>query len=104
MNLAASKLHGCHDFAAFGRPTSEGGGTVREVYSAKWQQDGDAYQLDILANAYLYHMVRRITFILVAIGQGDASPDLIDEGLTSGEIGLTGLAPAKGLVLKEVIY
>jgi tRNA pseudouridine38-40 synthase len=104
MNLAASKLHGCHDFAAFGRATSEGGGTVREVYSAKWQQDGDAYQLDILANAYLYHMVRRITFILVAIGQGDASPDLIDEGLTSGEIGLTGLAPAKGLVLKEVIY
>ena len=104
MNVAAGKLIGSHDFKAFGSATSAGGATIREIFSNAWQEHGDAYQLDIIANAFLYHMVRRITFILVAIGQGDAPPNLIDESLFSGEIRLTGLAPAEGLVLKEVVY
>lgn len=104
MRSAALALIGAHDFCAFGTPTSESGATFREVFSAEWQQDGDEYQFDITANAFLYHMVRRITRTLVAIGQGEAPVNLFEEALETGELTLTGLAPAEGLVLEEVSY
>lgn len=104
MNEAAQDLIGSHDFAAFGTPTSPGGVTVRKVFSAAWHECGRELQFDIQANAFLYHMVRRITMALVKIGQREAPISLIREGLQSGELELTGLAPANGLFLQEVIY
>jgi tRNA pseudouridine38-40 synthase len=104
MKEAAQDLIGPHDFAAFGTPTSPGGVTVREVFSAGWQARGQEFQFDIQANAFLYHMVRRITLVLVRIGQGEAPVSLIRESLQSGKLELTGLAPPEGLFLQEVIY
>jgi len=104
MNLAAQDLIGSHDFVAFGGPTSESGVTVREVFSAVWRKVGGEYQFDITANAFLYHMVRRTTLALVTIGQGEAPMDLIAESIRTGEMTLSGLAPAQGLVLEEVSY
>ena len=104
MNTAAEDLIGTHDFRAFGSPMTENGVTIREVFSAGWAGEGDEWQFSIAANAFLYHMVRRITFALVAIGQGEAQADLMAESLRSGELALTGLAPAAGLVLEQVVY
>ncbi|MDF1519839.1 MAG: tRNA pseudouridine(38-40) synthase TruA [Brevefilum sp.] len=104
MQKAGKMLIGVHDFQAFGSPTSEKGVTIREVFDLHWQQDGEAYAFEISANAFLYHMVRRIVFVLVKIGQGEVSPDILLESLQSGNLSLTGLAPATGLVLKEVRY
>jgi tRNA pseudouridine38-40 synthase len=104
MNKAAKGLLGVHDFAAFGSPMVEGGSTTREVFSAVWTQTGDAYYFDISANAYLYHMVRRMTYVLVTIGQGEAPLSLIEESLETGQLSIRGLAPAEGLVLQEVRY
>ncbi len=109
MNKAAADLVGSHDFQAFGSPMKEEGVTVREVFSAEWlsvqsSEEHDEWQFDIAANAYLYHMVRRITFALVTIGQGQAPLSVITEGLCTGQLGLTGLAPAAGLVLEKVVY
>jgi len=104
MNAAAASLVGSHDFQAFGTPMKEDGITVREVFSAEWSGEKDAWHFDIAANAYLYHMVRRITFALVTIGQGQAAVSLIADSLRSGQMELTGLAPAAGLVLEEVEY
>ncbi len=104
MNAAAENLVGSRDFRAFGSAMTEGGPTVREVFSALWSGEDDEWQFDIAANAFLYHMVRRITFALVKIGQGEAPVSLITDGLHSGELGLAGLAPAEGLVLEAVEY
>jgi len=104
MNRAAEALIGVHDFTPFGSPTSEGGATTREVFSAKWSQEGEILKFNISANAFLYHMVRRITFALVAVGQAEAEINLIGDSLESGQLKLRGLAPAEGLVLEEVIY
>jgi tRNA pseudouridine38-40 synthase len=104
MNRAAEALIGSHDFKAFGSPTSESGVTVREVFSAAWRKEGDLYQFDIVANAFLYHMVRRTVMVLVTIGQGEAPEALVAESIASGELKMTGLAPAAGLVLEEVRY
>lgn len=104
MQEAGKALIGTHDFQAFGSPTSENGVTIREVFSLDWQQDGDTYAFEICANAFLYHMVRRITFVLVKLGQGEVSPEILSESLQTGTLSLTGLAPAQGLLLKEVRY
>lgn len=104
MNLAARTLIGAYDFAAFGSPMTEDGPTIREVFLAEWHQTGDSFRFDIKANAFLYHMVRRIAFALVKIGIREAPTGLIRESLETGELSLTGLAPAQGLVLEEVIY
>ncbi len=104
LNAAAADLIGSHDFKAFGSATTESGVTIREVFSAKWQSDGDAFQFDIVANAFLYHMVRRITFALVKVGQGEVPETLIADSLRAGALPLNGLAPAEGLVLEEVCY
>lgn len=104
MQAAAQALVGVHDFKAFGTPTSDSGVTVRELFSAEWVQQEDALQFDITANAFLYHMVRRITMALVRIGQGEAPESVITESLSTGQMIITGLAPAAGLVLEEVIY
>jgi tRNA pseudouridine38-40 synthase len=104
MQKAGKVLIGVHDFQAFGSPTSEKGVTIREVFDLNWRQDDEAYAFEISANAFLYHMVRRIVFVLVKIGQGEVSPDVLLEALQTGNLSLTGLAPATGLVLKEVRY
>ena len=104
MNLAAGNMLGVHDFKAFGGPTSDSGVTVREVFAAEWQRSGDEYYFDITANAFLYHMVRRTTMMLVEIGQGKYPVSTIAEGIETGKLPLNGLAPAQGLVLEEVSY
>jgi tRNA pseudouridine38-40 synthase len=104
MNKAAQSLIGSCEFSAFGSATSEGGSTIREVFSAKWTREKDVYRFDISANAFLYHMVRRITFSLVAVGKGEAPVSLIADSLKNGKCELTGIAPAAGLVLEGITY
>ncbi len=104
MKNPTKALIGPHDFKAFGSPTTKGGITIREVFSAVWKKQGDAFTFDIIGNAFLYHMVRRIVLALVRVGQGDAPEALIEQSLQTGELPLTGLAPAEGLVLEDVKY
>ena len=58
----------------------------------------------IEANAFLYHMVRRIVYVLVAIGSGTIDADVIQQGLAQGTTGIVRLAPAQGLTLVQVKY
>jgi tRNA pseudouridine38-40 synthase len=78
---------------------------VREVVSAGWQQDGDAFVFEIAANAFLYHMVRRLVNLQVEIGQGKVEPEVLTQYLHGGKTDVVqGLAPAHGLFLVEVRY
>lgn len=104
MEKATRDLIGRHDFKAFGSATSKNGSTVREVFTAAWHQTGDTFYFDITANAFLYHMVRRITFVMVLIGQGQIPVESLAKGLETGNLEVTGMAPPAGLVLEEVLY
>jgi tRNA pseudouridine38-40 synthase len=101
---AGKGLLGSHDFKAFGSPTGESNVTIRNMFSIDWHRHDKNYRCDICANAFLYHMVRRIIFVLVKIGQGEVPENLIEQSLESGILPLTGLAPANGLVLREICY
>lgn len=105
LQQASSSLIGVHDFAALGSPHQEGGSTVREVRKADWLGKKGYYTFDILGNAFLYHMVRHIVILLVEIGQGKEEIEAVERYLDRPQgPPARGLAPARGLILSEVMY
>lgn len=108
---AAAALPGTHDFSAFGSPPRTEGSPIRHVTRASWSQEtltgasSADLVFEIVANAFLYHMVRRLVFIQVAIGQGRLPVETLLTSLeTPPEEMLQGLAPPQGLTLVEVLY
>jgi tRNA pseudouridine38-40 synthase len=105
MQAAARWIEGQHDFAAFGAPMKPGRSTVRRVYRASWEVLEDAsLRFRIVANAFLYHMVRRLVYIQVLVGQAKLPPEAIGEALRGERDLPPGLAAARGLVLERVYY
>lgn len=105
LQAAAQVFLGIHDFSAFGRPTSPNGPTIRELMTANWHYDVDDLIFDVTANAFLYHMVRRLVHVQVAVGQGRLQVDALLKHLQNpGGLPLHGLAPPQGLSLMAVHY
>jgi tRNA pseudouridine38-40 synthase len=105
LQSVAGKITGKHDFGAFGAPHRTGGSTVREVTSATWYADGPELVFEIVGNAFLYHMVRRLVFFMVKVGQGRLEPESVLDYLEGENLPrIQGLAPPQGLFLVEVIY
>lgn len=107
LQAAARLLRGTYDFAAFGTPPRTGGSTIRTVFEAGWfsEEDGLA-RFEVTANAFLYHMVRRMVFVQVLIGQQRLSLEALREALAEPKAANLppGLALPQGLYLKEVFY
>jgi tRNA pseudouridine38-40 synthase len=101
----AKHLIGTHDFSAFGSPPQPGGSTVRKIFASTWSNVENEFIFEILGNAFLYHMVRRLVNLQVEIGQGKRKAQEII-GFLGGmrEELVQGLAPAHGLTLEEVEY
>jgi tRNA pseudouridine38-40 synthase len=110
MQEAASFLIGRYDFAAFGSPLRLGGSTVRSIIHAAWStapgfMDQPLLIFEVAADAFLYHMVRRLVFFQVEIGKGLAEVEEIQEYLTGLKPApVQGLAPPQGLFLTRVDY
>jgi tRNA pseudouridine38-40 synthase len=102
---AGKLLIGTYDFAAFGTPPRPGNSTIRTVMKAEWQNQGDEWTFEVRAEAFLYHMVRRLVYVQVAIGQGKFPAQVIADLLEGRQRVIpAGLAPANGLTLVEVTY
>ena len=101
----SNRLIGTHDFAAFGTPPRAGGSTVRNITSAIWLDDGPELIFEIIGNAFLYRMVRRLVFFQVEVAQGKVDQGELDRLLVDWvKVPVRGTAPAHGLTLIEVIY
>jgi len=104
MNEAAGSLVGSHDFASFGR-APQGDNTVREVYRAQWTSEEPVVYFDIVADAFLYRMVRSLVGTLLLVGTGELSSAGFEEILQSADRSKAGqAAPAHGLCLIRVNY
>lgn len=125
MVASCQRLVGCHDFAAFagggeGVPWSERRlkrrGTIRTIRLCSirsvapfWPAPADAagagYELRIIADGFLPHMVRTIAGAIVEIGAGKRTPDWIDDlNRVADRRQGPHTAPAHGLVLWRVGY
>ena len=102
---AATHIIGKHDFRTFGTPPRPESSTIRNVMNAEWRQNGDEWIFEIQADAFLYHMVRRLVFVQVAAGLGKCSPGITGEMLSGKSVPVpAGLAPSQGLTLVEITY
>jgi tRNA pseudouridine38-40 synthase len=64
-------------------------------------------QFEVTANAFLYHMVRRMVYLQVLVGQSHLDLQELAEllqGKGAFQPQTPGLAPAHGLVLADVKY
>ncbi len=104
MRLAADKLVGTHDFAAFQKSGSNLKGTVRTVNSLDVADNGDGtIYFWVNGNAFLYNQVRLMCGLLVEVGKGRYTLDDVDAMLGGVKLKFRTL-PAKGLTLERVFY
>ncbi len=104
MDEAARLLLGRQDLAAFGRPP-QGESTVRTVLVARCRSEGALISIEIEADAFLQHMVRRVAATLVAVGRGRLPVDEFGDIIRARNPHRTaGLAPPNGLCLVAVRY
>lgn len=106
MNEGAALLVGSHEFKKFGKPYEPEGRTERRIKNVEWKQDSaqKSFVFRIEANSFLYHMVRRIVFVLVRVGQCKTNAEDVAHALAGYDNLLPGIAPAKGLFLEKIIY
>lgn len=104
MNKASQFLIGLHDFASFGKPP-QGENTVRHIIRAEWFANDNLLTFEIMANAFLYRMVRTIVGTLVQVGLGQMAIDEINSILKARDLTHSApAAPAHGLCLVQVTY
>jgi tRNA pseudouridine38-40 synthase len=107
LQAAAQTLVGRYDFSAFGKPPHAGDSTLRVVYSACWQPEASGLRFEVSANAFLYHMVRRMVFLQILVAQNQLNLDDLNALVQAGGAAQSqapGIAPAHGLVLVDVQY
>lgn len=105
MREASQHLIGTHDFTSYRATQCQAKSPVREIARLDIARVGQLIVLEISANAFLHHMVRNITGVLMAIGRGEREPEWAGEVLEARDRSAGGVtAPPFGLYLVDVQY
>jgi len=106
INQAAQALIGEHDFASF----ASGNGariksTVRRVFKAQLERNGEMVIFNMAANSFLPHQVRNTVGCLIRVGLGKMSIDEFRSIIKRRKPGMAGpTVPACGLCLTRINY
>lgn len=105
MQEAAAYLVGTHDFRCFCAGGGEAKTTVRTITQCSLEKTGSGIILEVVADGFLYHMVRNIVGTLLQAGRGQRQPSEMLQILASKDRKQAGpTAPPQGLYLVEVGY
>ena len=105
MQTAASYLVGMYNFKGFATENPQVKGTVREIYEAVLNREGDVITFRISGNGFLYNMVRIIVGTLLEIGKGTYPPEQVKLIIRKRDRTLAGpTARALGLTLIGIDY
>ena len=74
MAHAGRYLVGEHDFTSFRAVACQAHSPVRTIHSLEVRRSGRFIYIDVIANAFLHHMVRCIAGVLIKTGCGDKRP------------------------------
>ena len=105
MRRATKILSGTHDFSNFLTQDNDERSTVRTIHRIDIRVSGGFTILDVTANSFAWHMVRKIATALAMIGSGIRDNEWLIQMLEPAkfEEGLKP-APAHGLILRNVEY
>ncbi len=116
LNSLRDVIEGTHDFKRFRNVGSTENGTERTVFHFsitkhpfpcvyEWNPTGYYYRIRIVANGFLYRMVRNITGGVFEVLRGRQSIDTLRQYLNGDAVSFKyTTAPAKGLSLVKVNY
>jgi len=105
MHAAAQTLLGEHDFSAFRAVECQSKSPVRKVERLEVRRQADWVTVEITANAFLHHMVRNVSGLLMSVGTGESPPDRVATVLAGRDRKASAAtAPPDGLYLVAVRY
>ena len=106
MNEACRVLVGEHDFTSFASHMEIGRkATVKNVYRARIEREGELVVFDMVANSFLPHQVRNTVGVLLKVGSGKMNTGEVIDITEARKPGLAGpTVPACGLFLERVNY
>ncbi len=105
MQEAVKFFVGEHDFSAFKSSGTSSKSSVRTIYNAKVEQDGERIIIELTGNGFLYNMVRIISGTLVEVGLNKIKPEDITKIIESKNRQNAGKTlPPCGLYLVSVEY
>jgi tRNA pseudouridine38-40 synthase len=105
MNEAAQSLIGENDFTSFRSVECQSNTPMRNIHALNVTRRGDLVIIDITANAFLHHMVRNISGVLMAVGMGRHPVEWVNDVLKAKDRRLGAeTAPPYGLYLVKVAY
>lgn len=105
LDLEAKAYIGKHDFSAFRAAGATTKTTVRTVFNAGVERQGDLVVFRVEADGFLYNMVRIMVGTLINISEGKIEQGAIPGIIESGNRLLAGKTQApEGLYLNKVYY
>ncbi len=105
MNKALSYLIGEHDFTSFKSAQATDPASVCVMYKAQCTKSGDEITIEIVANRFLYNMVRTIVGTLLLIEKNNLEPVVMKQILDAKDRTKAGpTVSPDGLTLMEVGY
>jgi tRNA pseudouridine38-40 synthase len=107
MNRACEALIGEHDLSSFITDFSQSiiKSTIKTVFLARVEKEGNAVTFNIAANAFLPHQVRNTVGALIRVGLHKMTVDDFKTMMEARKPGLAGpTVPAQGLYLMQVNY
>jgi tRNA pseudouridine38-40 synthase len=105
MHRAAQHLLGEHDFTSFRAAQCQSPTPMRRLQFIRVTRQHDFVTVDVMANAFLHHMVRNIVGVLLAVGRDQVPEDWPATVLAARDRRAAGMtAAADGLYLYGVHY
>lgn len=105
MNQACQVLIGEHNLASFTTGTIGRKSTIRYIYQASVERDGELVVFNMAANSFLPHQIRNTVGALIRVGLGKMTVDEFYSIVEARRPGLAGpTAPAHGLCLMRINY
>lgn len=105
MQKAASFYVGTHRFTSFMSAGSKIENTERTVYESYLTRDGENIEFHILANGFLYNMVRIMVGTLLDVEKGKIDENSIPDIISAENRSVAGsTAKADGLYLQKIFY
>lgn len=106
MRKTSRMFVGRRDFTSFASPALLDVNTIRNIYSFTITRDNEGVTtFRIIANSFLYNMVRIMVGTILEIGKGEGRLEDIRQALAGGGSNFaSSMAPARGLFLTRVVY